>query len=91
MDAAEVKELRRLAKIESPSWGDTHKVFNALPEICDAVEERDRAIALLKEIATVEDRKVGNIFCHVTVGSVQRHVRQQLEKWGVKIDAISAI
>jgi hypothetical protein len=52
--------------------------------------ERDRYLALLQEIATAKDHaeEKGGITTEYTlsVESIQRHVRQQLEKWEAKID-----
>jgi hypothetical protein len=58
----------------------------------ELVTERDRAIALLKEIATMPtkerrpDRHSYDVIvsCEITLESIQRHVRQKLEEWGIK-------
>lgn len=54
MDAEKIKKLRGLATIPLPSWGDTHEVFDALPELLDAAEREQGLRGALKEIANEE-------------------------------------
>lgn len=59
-----------------------------LQQFVEAYEERDRAISLLREIATTEDHvercEKFHVHYHVSCESIQRHVRQKLEEWGIK-------
>ena len=61
-----------------------------LKDLLDAADDRDRYLALLQEIATVEDHaercEKFHAHYHYSRESIQRHVRQQLEKWEAKID-----
>lgn len=62
-----------------------------LEYLLNAEEERDRYLSLLKEIATAESHStektdVGLIIRTVTLESIQRHVRQKLEEWGIKVE-----
>ena len=52
--------------------------------------ERDRYLTLLKEVATAKDhteqREKMAVKYHYTLESIQRHVREQFDKWRVPLD-----
>ena len=83
-----IAELRRLATIKLPSWSDTHKVFDALPELLDAAAntlagERKLRDALEK-IATIPAKETvtegGMIVTRTaTFESIQRYAKEVLD------------
>ena len=94
MDDTRFENLPPHQRAVVSEWATEDRAKRVILEQQDTINtlraENERYLSLLKEIATAKSHfeQTSEWTCAgvVTLESIQRHVRQQLEKWGVKTD-----